>query len=1036
MKNNYQRFLTAFFCLCMILPLHSSAKIKIDEINKAIKQKKLNWTAAENKFTQMSAEERQQLLGMHKPQTWQYVLNQKTGLIERFDRNATTKAISDDLSLPTRLDWRDNNGNWVTPVKNQENCGACWDFATVGAWESRIRIAKNNPDFVVDKSEQFILSCSSGSCDGGYYVDEDGAASFIFLFGCPDESCFPYGAPYDTRSCSEKCSDWQSSATKIHSGALISFSGSPSPDYIAAIKTALLNGPVATMFDVYDDFYSYQSGIYQYSSGSNSGGHGVVIIGWDDTTTPACWIAKNSWGESWGENGFFRIAQYEPTSEFGSFSYEILYSENPNEYELEHEDVLGEYGFGNPAVEYWWAGVEFTASDTGKITAVVTQFLDLQMSYTVEIFKGISSYGTPGELLLTQSGSFGNTLGYKRIDMDTPIEIETGDKLFVAIRYSGTTYPAPLESQYSTYNSGNSWYTESDSNSKWKRLTRYGDFKIRAIVEKKILEPGSITVISPNGGEQIECSHDITWISENVAGNVKIEFLVDSSWQSIIANAPNIGIYNWSVPDGMCLENSEIRISDIQDSLVQDVSDSPFSVDCNCLPTCRIKIAPDTSIGIPGSQLTLQIRLEKNPNIIDALGFQLNYCNDKLAFVNAVKADLTQDFNFFESSENVPGTITIGGFSPEGIPANSSGSIAELTFNVIACKTDEECLFTISETEDDLSGLSTCDGLFKCNQPCLLGDVNNDTKITVEDALCAFRIYIKGGLPESSACNNNCAIYASDANCDGKITSGDALIIFSAYSNSKEPPLTCPANEPGTSLANKSESNINLPTIRCQPDEIISIPLKLNNAKQISAFGLDFGYTADCLEFLNIEKTALTKNWEQIDANKNIDGVVTIGGFTTSPSKIEDDAVLVNVRFKVNETAAQESEIWIFNTTDDLENTKATAGKIRLLTSEVRSLDCDQKPTEYKLNQNFPNPFNPVTEIEYQLPEAANVTLMIYNSIGQRIKTLVSQHQNAGRFAVKWDATNDYQETVPSGIYFFRLETSDFVEMKKMLLIK
>jgi len=93
-------------------------------------------------------------------------------------------------------------------------------------------------------------------------------------------------------------------------------------------------------------------------------------------------------------------------------------------------------------------------------------------------------------------------------------------------------------------------------------------------------------------------------------------------------------------------------------------------------------------------------------------------------------------------------------------------------------------------------------------------------------------------------------------------------------------------------------------------------------------------------------------------------------------------------------------------------------------------------PLTYSLGDNYPNPFNPTTNITYSLPVSNNVTINIYNSLGQSIKTLVNEYKSAGTYNVNWDGTNSYGMTVPSGVYFYQLESSHFNETKKMLLMK
>ncbi len=95
-----------------------------------------------------------------------------------------------------------------------------------------------------------------------------------------------------------------------------------------------------------------------------------------------------------------------------------------------------------------------------------------------------------------------------------------------------------------------------------------------------------------------------------------------------------------------------------------------------------------------------------------------------------------------------------------------------------------------------------------------------------------------------------------------------------------------------------------------------------------------------------------------------------------------------------------------------------------------------QVPSGFELIQNYPNPFNPSTEISFRLPENTFVTVSVYNMLGQLVKTLVESDLTAGMHTTTWDATNQFDSKVASGIYFYKMETDSFVEMKKMMLLK
>jgi hypothetical protein len=96
----------------------------------------------------------------------------------------------------------------------------------------------------------------------------------------------------------------------------------------------------------------------------------------------------------------------------------------------------------------------------------------------------------------------------------------------------------------------------------------------------------------------------------------------------------------------------------------------------------------------------------------------------------------------------------------------------------------------------------------------------------------------------------------------------------------------------------------------------------------------------------------------------------------------------------------------------------------------------EEVPLGFSLSTNYPNPFNPETRIGYLIPKTSHVRLEIFNLLGQRIRTLVDEYQAFGERSVTWDGRDDQCESVASGVYFYRLQTEDFVETKKMVVIR
>ena len=130
---------------------------------------------------------------------------------------------------------------------------------------------------------------------------------------------------------------------------------------------------------------------------------------------------------------------------------------------------------------------------------------------------------------------------------------------------------------------------------------------------------------------------------------------------------------------------------------------------------------------------------------------------------------------------------------------------------------------------------------------------------------------------------------------------------------------------------------------------------------------------------------------------------------------------------------------WNVHAHDGYETTAASGGP-RAITVDVSAVLSSIKeaslPKEFALHNNYPNPFNPVTNIAFDLPEASEVILEIYNISGQRVRTLVNKQYQAGRHMVQWSATNDFGQSVASGMYLYRIQAGSFVSHKKLVLMK
>jgi len=94
------------------------------------------------------------------------------------------------------------------------------------------------------------------------------------------------------------------------------------------------------------------------------------------------------------------------------------------------------------------------------------------------------------------------------------------------------------------------------------------------------------------------------------------------------------------------------------------------------------------------------------------------------------------------------------------------------------------------------------------------------------------------------------------------------------------------------------------------------------------------------------------------------------------------------------------------------------------------------QPRSFELEQNFPNPFNPRTQIQYALEKEVNVTIKIYNMVGQLVTTLVNQKQLAGKYSIQWEGRDHQGNLVSSGIYFYQMKAGNFSQTRKMILVR
>lgn len=269
-------------------------RIDATALQAAINQAGESWLTGVTSVSELSDQEKRLRLGAVPPPEESLEEREKLALA---NRNAGAIAIG---AAPANFDSRNVNGqNFITPVKDQGGCGSCVAFGSVATVEGTFRRQRNNPNLAVDLSEAELFYCiaraQGRNCSNGWWCDK-GLDAFK-TDGVVDEACYPYTA--GDQNCSNRCADWQNRLTKISNWHEITS--------VAAMKEWIATrGPLSCAFTVYNDFFSYRSGVYRHVSGGVAGGHCVSCIGYNDAD--GYWICKNSWGVGWGDSGFFCIA--------------------------------------------------------------------------------------------------------------------------------------------------------------------------------------------------------------------------------------------------------------------------------------------------------------------------------------------------------------------------------------------------------------------------------------------------------------------------------------------------------------------------------------------------------------------------------------------------------------------------------------------------------------------------------------------------------------------------------------------------------
>ncbi len=376
------------------------------------------------------------------------------------------------LAAPSFYDLRTQGK--LTPVKDQGDCGSCWAFGTYGSLESNLL-----PGETWDFSENNLKNTHGfdmGPCAGG---NGDLSTAYLARWNGPvSEADDPYNPASDV-------SPPDLPPRKLIQEVLVVPDRANFLDN-ENIKQAIMNyGGVMTAMYYSSGCYNSSDKAYYYN-GSSSSNHAVIIVGWDDNfdknkfaSVPpgnGAFIIKNSWGISWGENGYFYISYYD--SRIGKSNYVFNGAKPTTLYHRVYQyDPLGWVsGIGYSGSNTAWFANVFTAAESESMVAVSFYTASPSSTYQIYIYTAVTAEPTTGSLAGGQMGTI-PMAGYHTLSLNSPVSITSGQKFSVVVKLTtpGYNYPVPLEepiagySSQATANPGESYV--SSSGSSWRDVT-------------------------------------------------------------------------------------------------------------------------------------------------------------------------------------------------------------------------------------------------------------------------------------------------------------------------------------------------------------------------------------------------------------------------------------------------------------------------------------------------------------------------------------------------------------------------------------
>jgi hypothetical protein len=419
---------------------------------------------------------------------------------------------------------------------------------------------------------------------------------------------------------------------------------------------------------------------------------------------------------------------------------------------------------------------------------------------------------------------------------------------------------------------------------------------------------------------------------------------------------------------------------------------------------CSIAVTDSTWVDVDVTEALLEI---------DEGGLEIVFPTHMLDLLDVVRGALTESWQSFAWTTS-GNRVSIFASDPVGFAAGTTGTFARLLFRSRCCELDSALASAIcpENVTGDLRAFYPACNDFGCYPPD--GDATGDGRITPEDARCALEGYIRGSDPPPAECGGGWDLRV-DVDCNGVVTPDDAFCIFHAWLDGSCAFCASPAPSPGEPAAVWARTETGA-------DGSIRVIVSAA-APALDAVGFDVHYPGRDVVFEGA--TWLAAGFEETRVARVGEGRLRAGGFARAGAGRAGD--LVVLRFSMREGEA--GTVRVDGFVDDLDGADPV----------VVSLSPQPAPSQgLVLHQNRPNPFNPYTELAYDLPAGPprHVRLSVFAVDGKRVATVIDATRPPGPHTVRWDGRDADGKSVPSGVYFYVLEAGGQSRTRKMVLLR